>query len=123
MPASTASVWSGLTASTSVRAVIATSEFETVALAPVSFVKAARANSKVSLAMSWSADASFARMNPLARAVAILPAPRNPMEYLIAMPALYHAARNRGSQNRNAKAWGGAGKEDGIEPLIGANQS
>jgi hypothetical protein len=59
-----------------------------VVRAPVSFANAAHAVSLGSLAIKSAAVTSPDLVNPRASAVAIFPAPRNPIFNLLAMPPL-----------------------------------
>src|SRR5258707_10964069 len=63
----------------------ASSAFEAVVFEPTSLPKAAVAAERGSLAMICLGVTSLARIKPLARAVAILPAPRKPMVSLEGM--------------------------------------
>ena len=102
MSVRTVDTWSGLTARIKTLLLLATSELELVARPPTSFTKDVEALRLGSLASTSSAVTSPARMKPLARAVAILPAPRKPIVNLEGMQRLVtgcYKCRKRKKEN------------------------
>src|SRR2546425_13051597 len=79
MAVSTAETCSGFTARMSTLANLGMSVLSAVVLTPDSLVKELRAASNGSLAKIFAGLTRLARMKPLAKAVAILPAPRKPI--------------------------------------------
>jgi hypothetical protein len=64
------------------------SRLDALVVAPVSFAKLLQAAGLGSLALTWFGATILARINPFASAVAIFPAPRNPMVSFAGMGGL-----------------------------------